>query len=141
MLAYVVSGPGNLTPINSGPFTTGNYPDAITIDPTNTYIYVANYRDNTVSGFQISGTGAPSGLSAGTYATKTGPTAVYVEPSDGRYVFISNFVDDTLTGLNKDPNTGNLTGVQNSPFPAYGQPTSITAVTHGSHSTQVLPIY
>ena len=56
MLAYVVSGPGVLTAINSGPFATGNYPDAITIDPTNTYIYIGNYRDASISGFQISGT-------------------------------------------------------------------------------------
>ena len=141
LLGYVISGPGVLTPINSGPFTTGNYPDAITIDPTNSYIYVANYRDHSISGFQISGTGAPSGLSASTYLVTGGPTAVYVEPSNGRYVYTSDFVDNTVVGASLNPNTGALTGVQNSPFPASGEPTSITAVTHGSHSTEILPVY
>jgi 6-phosphogluconolactonase (cycloisomerase 2 family) len=152
LLAYVITGAGVITPLNNGPFSTGVYPDAITIDPTNQYIYVANFKGSggggsgTISGYQINHagtgtTGVPSGLSSGTFATKTGPTFVYIEPSSGRYLYTSNFVDNTVSGLNLNINTGALSAVQNSPFPAAGEPTSMTAVTHGSHSIQVLPIY
>ena len=141
LLGYIVSGPGILTPINNGPFATGNYPDAINIDPTNQYIFVANYRDATVSGYQITSNGVPSSLASGSGSTKTGPMFVYVEPSSGRYLYTANFLDNTVSGFGLNPNTGALSGVQNSPFPAAGQPTAMTAVTNGSHSIEVLPIY
>ncbi len=141
LLAYVASGKGTLTPINNGPFTTGVYPDGITIDPTSQYIYVANYIGNSISAYSISTTGVPSAVASGVYAAKTGPTAVYIEPASGRYLYTSNFLDNTVSGLNLNPNNGNLNTVQNSPFPANGQPTSIAAVTHGSHAIEVLPQY
>ena len=142
LLAYVATGIGALTPINNGPFTTGVFPNAVTIDPTAKYLYVANYGGGgTVSAYQITSTGVPSAVATGTYAVKTGPTAVYIEPSSGRYLYTANFVDNTVSGLNLNPDTGALNAVQNSPFPANGQPTAITAVTHGSHAIEVLPQY
>ena len=113
----------------------------MTIDPGNTYIYVANYTDNSVSGYSIGANGAPQPLPSGTYATKTGPSAIYIEPNAGTYLYTANFLDSTVTGLNLSLSTGALNAVQASPNAANGQPTSIAAVIHGSHTGQVLPIY
>ena len=44
----------------------------------------------------------------------------------------------TVSGLALNPATGALTAVQNSPFKATAQPTSIAAVTHGNHAIEVI---
>lgn len=135
MYAYTIASTGQLTPLINGPFATGTYPDAITIDPSGTYIYVANYNSSTISSYQISqGTGSPSALAGATsYATKTGPTCVVVDPAFGRFLYTSNFLDNSITGYELNPNSGALTGTENSPYPSAGQPTCAAAIAHGNH--------
>jgi 6-phosphogluconolactonase (cycloisomerase 2 family) len=135
LYAYTIGSDGTLSPLTNGPFATGVYPDGITIDPSGQYIYVANYNSNSISAFQITpSTGTPSVLASGTtYTTKTGPTCILVEPAFGRYVFTANFLDSSITGYQLNPNNGTLTGTENSPYPAAGQPTCAAAVTHGNH--------
>jgi 6-phosphogluconolactonase len=135
LYAYTIGASGSLTPLTNGPFATGVYPDGITIDPSGTYIYVANYNSNSISAYQITqSTGTPSALSGGTsYATKTGPTCILVEPAFGRFLYTANFLDSSLTGYQLNPNSGALTGTENSPYPSAGQPTCVAAVTHGNH--------
>ncbi len=86
MYAYTIGANGTLTALTNGPFATGVFPDGITIDPSGTYIYVANYNSNTISPYQIAqSTGAPSALAgAASYATKTGPMCILIEPAFGR---------------------------------------------------------
>jgi 6-phosphogluconolactonase (cycloisomerase 2 family) len=134
MYTYTVQTDGTLIPQPAGPVTTGVFPDGITIDPSGTYIYVANYNSNNISAYQISSTGAPSSLAgAGTYATKTGPTCILIDPAFGKYLYTSNFLDSSVTGYQLNRNNGALTGTENSPYPAAGQPTCTAAVTHGNH--------
>ena len=135
LYAYAIGGDGTLTPLTNGPFATGVYPDGITIDPSGTYIYVANYNSNTISAYQITlSTGTPSALAGATsYATKTGPTCILVDPAFGRYLFTSNFLDSSITGYQLNRNSGALTGTENSPYPSAGQPTCAAAVSHGNH--------
>ncbi len=135
LYAYSIGADGTLVPLTNGPFKTDVFPDAITINPSGQYIYVANFNSSDISAFQIDpGTGTPSGLAgAATYATKTGPTCVLVDPAFGRFLYTSNFLDSSVTGYELNPNTGTLTGTENSPYPAAGQPTCAAAVTHGNH--------
>jgi len=135
LYAYTISATGAVSPLTNGPFKTDVYPDAITINPSGVYIYVANYNSNDISAYQIDeGTGAPSALAgSGTYATKTGPTCVLVDPAFGRFLFTSNFLDSSVTGYQLNPNSGALTGTENSPYPSAGQPTCAAAVPHGNH--------
>jgi 6-phosphogluconolactonase (cycloisomerase 2 family) len=135
LIAYTIGATGALTPLQNGPFATGTFPDAVTIDPSGTYLYVANYNSNSISAYQITqSTGAPSGLAgAATYSTDTGPTCVLVDPAFGRFVYTSDFLGSSVTGFELNPNTGVLTGAENSPFPTAGQPTCTAAVTHGNH--------
>lgn len=137
LIAYAITPGGVLIPVQNGPFRTDVFPDAVTIDPSGTYIYVANYNANDINGYQIDqSTGAPSSLATSTFATKTGPTCVMLEPALGRYLYTSNFLDSSITGYQMNPNTGILTGTVNNPYPTAGQPTCTAAITHGNHATQ-----
>jgi 6-phosphogluconolactonase len=135
LYAYTIGASGALTPLTNGPFATGVYPDAVTIAPSGTYLYVANYNSNSISAFQITqSTGTPSALAGATsYATDTGPTCVLIEPAFGRFLYTSNFLDSSVTGYQLNPNSGALTGTENSPYPSAGQPTCAAAVPHGNH--------
>jgi len=142
LLAYTTENDGALLAINNGPFITGNFPDAVTVDPRGLYVYVANYSPSTISVYSIAqSTGIPGASATGTQNVDTGPTFVFIEPNAGKYLYTSNFVEGDLSGLQLNANTGALTALENSPFPAAGGPTAIAAVTHGNHPTEVLPQY
>ncbi len=145
LLAFGTASNGSLTALNNGPFATGAYPDAVTVDPRGLYIYVANYNASggTLSAYAINqSTGVPSSISgSGSYGVSTGPTYVIVEPNGGKYLYSAGFIDNTIYGTTLNANTGVLGALQNDPYPAVGQPTSMAAVTHGQHPTEVLPQY
>ncbi len=139
VVGFVIQGDGTLIPMQS-PFPTQSLPDAITIDPRGQWVLVANYNSNSISSFAINqnsgnlATGASQ--TSPNFLVNTGPAAVLIEPALGRYVYTANFLDNTVAGVYMNPGSGALSGVQNSPFIAGGQPTSIAAVTHGNHSIQ-----
>jgi 6-phosphogluconolactonase len=140
LIGYTVSPNGALTPMVNGPFATGQFPVNLTIDPTGKLIYVVNYNANTIQGYAIdTGTGTPSS-SVGAFGTPvgSGPTCVAIDPSLGTNLYTSNNLDDTVSGEKVQVNTGSLTGVQNSPFLASGQPTCLAIVPNGPHATQII---
>ncbi len=142
MIAYSVIDKGVLRPLINGPFRTGSQPTAIQVDPRGKYIYLTNSLDNTMSAYAIDiSTGTPAAAvnptGAASNVTGTQPVAVLVDPGFGRYVFSANFLDNSLSGFQLNPNTGTLSQAQNGPFPSIGQPTAIAAVPHGNHSIQI----
>lgn len=138
VFGFLVQSNGTLIGMQAG-FTTGIYPDSVTVDPRGQYVYVANYNSSTVSGYAIAqGNGVLSTISGATqgYGVNTGPTCVIIEPALGRYLYTTDFLGSTVTGLYLNPNSGVLSSVQNSPFKAAGQPTCAAAITHGNHAVQ-----
>lgn len=138
LIGYTIASTGLLTRFASGPVSTDVFPDGIVVDPQGKFIYVSNYTASDVSAYAINqATGVPSSL-AGTraYATGTGPTCIIIDPGLGRYIYTSNFLDNSVTGLRLDPNSGSLTGNQNSPYPTAGQSTCAAAIPHGNHATE-----
>ena len=140
LIGYTVSPSGALTPMINGPFPTGLFPINLTIDPTGKLIFVVNYNADTVQGYAIDlATGTPSGaVGAFSTALGAGPTCVAIDPALGTNLYASNSLDNTITGEKLNPSTGGLTGVQNSPFPGSGQPTCLTVVPNGAHSSQLI---
>ncbi len=140
LIGYVVQGSGVLVPMVNSPFTTGLLPVAVTIDPRGLYLYTANYNANSVGAFAINtATGAPSGaVGSGSTAVGTAPSCVAIEPALGIYLYTSNNLDGTVSGLQLNPHNGTLTNVQNTPFPASGLPTCVVAVANGNHATQII---
>jgi 6-phosphogluconolactonase len=142
LIGYVVQDGGALIPMVNGPFSTGLFPVAVTIDPRGLYLYVANYNANTVSSYAINqASGTPSGTAGtggGATPVGTAPIGLAIEPALGIYLFVANNLDGTVSGQQLDPHTGVLKGVENTPFPASGLPTSVAAVANGSHATQIV---
>ena len=131
---------GLLQPMQNSPFATGLLPVAVTVDPRGMYLYVSNFNANTVSAYVISqSTGAAVGaVGSNATAVGTGPTCVAIEPALGIYMYSSNNLDNTTTGMQLDPHNGTLKATQNSPYPASGTPTCVVAVANGAHATQVV---
>jgi 6-phosphogluconolactonase (cycloisomerase 2 family) len=140
LIGYTVQPNGSLVPMVNGPFQTGLFPVAITVDPTGKLLYVVNYNANTIEGYAIDTvTGTPSGA-VGAFGTAvgSGPTCVTIDPALGTNLYVSNSLDNTVSADRLTPNTGALAGVQNSPFPAAGQPTCLTSVPNGAHASQII---
>jgi 6-phosphogluconolactonase len=140
LIGYVVQGSGVLVPMVNSPFTTGLLPVNVTVDPRGLYLYTANFNANTVGAFAINtATGAPSGaVGSGSTAVGTTPNCIAIEPALGVYLYTSNNLDGTVSGLKLDAHNGTLTNVQNTPFPASGLPTCVVAVANGNHATQIV---
>jgi 6-phosphogluconolactonase len=140
LIGYTVQANGSLVPMINGPFQTGLFPTSITVDPTGKLLYVTNYNANTIEGYAIdSFTGTPAGT-VGAFATSVGagPTCVAIDPALGTNLYTSNSLDNTVSAEKLLPNTGALSGVQNSPFPAAGGPTCLTIVPNGAHAFQII---
>jgi 6-phosphogluconolactonase len=138
LIGYLVTNGNVLTPMPNGPFKTDRFPVSVAVDPRGYYVYVSNYNSATISSYAIDlSNGSPSQV-AGSGSSKTGtnPGCIIVEPALGRFVYTANFADDTVTAMQLNPHTGVLSGVQNSPFSAGGQPTCVAAIPHGNHAIQ-----
>ncbi|HEY4354582.1 MAG TPA: beta-propeller fold lactonase family protein [Acidobacteriaceae bacterium] len=131
---------GALTALSSSPYTTGLYPLNITIDPRGKYLLSANYNAQSVSSFSINIADGSLGANSGSGNTQvaTGPTCVAIEPALGIYVFTSNSIDGSVSGLQMNANTGQLSAVPNTPFPTGQLPSCVTAVANGSHTQSIV---
>jgi 6-phosphogluconolactonase len=112
---------GSLTPVIGSPFTTGQFPYSLAIDPTGHFAYAANAGSNNVYSYTIdsqSGALTQVGLPI---AAGTRPLSVAVDPW-GQFVYTANTgsSDVSAFAINFD---GSLRKVIGSPFPA-GQYTS-----------------
>lgn len=138
LIVYRIEGGGVLLPRPNGPFTTGIFPVNLVIDPRNEYLYVSNYNDKSISEFTISqATGQPSALAASAFGTlDPNPTCIVVDPAFGRFLYASLSGFNAVAAANLNPNTGALTGVQNSPYSVSGVATCVTSVPHGNHASQ-----
>lgn len=142
LIVYDITNGGALTPLINGPFTTGTFPVGVTVDPRDEYLYVSNYNASTISEYTISqATGQPSGLATSTFSTAdAGPTCIVVDPAFGRFVYTTDSVGDYIQAGNLSPNTGVLSTIQNAPYTAIGHPTCVTAVPHGNHAIETVPV-
>jgi 6-phosphogluconolactonase (cycloisomerase 2 family) len=139
LIGYIVLNGGGLQPMVNGPFATGLFPVSLLVDPRGKYIYVANFNANTISSYTLNvASGTPSAVAGATTTTDTGPVAIALDPALGIYVYTANRIGNTVTGEQLNASTGALNGIQNTPFPVLGTPTSVAIVANGSHPTQVL---
>jgi 6-phosphogluconolactonase (cycloisomerase 2 family) len=131
VLAYQINA-GALTPVSGSPFEAGNSPAAIVVDGKGKFAYVANSLDSNVSAYSINN-GALTRI--GSYTTGLQPVAIGIDPSINEYMYTANFLGNTVSGFQLNPNDGTLLVSQYSPFRANEQPTAIAAIPHGSHTS------
>jgi 6-phosphogluconolactonase len=131
---------GALVGLTSSPSIAGLYPNNLVIDPRGKYLLGTNYDSNTVSSYTInSSNGSLGGVAGiGAAAVATAPTCVTIEPALGVYVYTSNSLDNSISGLKMDANTGQLANIANTPFPTSTLPTCVVSVANGSHATSVV---
>jgi 6-phosphogluconolactonase (cycloisomerase 2 family) len=104
-------------------------------------LYIANALDSSVSAYVIDlSTGTPSAAinptGSSINSTDTEPLSVAVDPALGRFVYTANYLGNSVSGFRLDPNAGNLSPTQATPYPSDQKPTAIVIVPHGNHSTQ-----
>jgi DNA-binding beta-propeller fold protein YncE len=143
LIGYGIHGGSQLAFLINGPFKTGNEPQAVAIDPRGKFMFVANALDSSVSAFVIDlTTGTPSAAvnptGSAVNSTDTQPLAIAVDPALGRFVYTANFIGDSVSGFRLDPNAGNLSPTQATPYPSDHQPTAVAIVPHGNHSSQAI---
>jgi 6-phosphogluconolactonase (cycloisomerase 2 family) len=106
-------------------------------------MYVANSLDSSVSAYVIDlSTGTPSTAvnptGSATNSTDTQPLSIAIDPALGRYVYTANYLGNSVSGFRLDPNAGNLSPTQATPYPSDQNPTAIAIVPHGNHSLQAV---
>jgi len=123
VMSVLVLNPANpANPFSNGPVPlvqTGNVPVWATVDPTNHFVYVTNFADNTVSAFTLNtATGAIAVVPGSPFLAGTGPAAAAVDPS-GTFLYVANegtsTIAGTISGYKINAN-GSLTAVPGSPF-------------------------
>lgn len=129
--AYAASS-GVLTAIAGSPFATGNAPAAVAVDSTGGQVFVANALDSNLTVYSSSG-GVLSSL--GNYATGTQPIAIGIDPSLNEYIYVANFLGNTVNGFQLNAGTGALLTSQYSPYGANTNPTAVAAIPHGKPKT------
>jgi 6-phosphogluconolactonase (cycloisomerase 2 family) len=124
---------GALAPAMVGPYVTGQNPEAVAVDPSGTYLFVANANgmstpgESNVAAFAIdASTGVLTPVPGSPFATDTLSMSIAIDPS-GKFVYVANGDPpaNNISAFAIDPNTGTLTPVPGSPFAAGRNPQSI----------------
>jgi 6-phosphogluconolactonase (cycloisomerase 2 family) len=96
-----------MTPVGS-PVSVGQDPVAMTLDPTNNFLFVVNRNSNSVSGFRINqATGGLAALTPATVSTGLNPVALAMH-SSGKFLYVSNNGSDNISGFNVNTVNGAL---------------------------------
>lgn len=80
---------GALKEVTGSPFTSPLGPQSIVVDPSNTYVYVANRTANVITGYTLGTGGTLTQLSSSPFATGSAPTAISLD-STGKYLLVIN---------------------------------------------------
>ena len=109
---------GALKEIAGSPFASQLGPQSIVVDPTNTYVYVANKTADVITGYTLGTGGTLTPLSSSPFTTGFLPIAMSLD-STGKYLFVVNsggspdmqvFSFDATTAGKLDPVTSVATG-------------------------------
>ena len=113
---------GALTRIDADPttlgiqdFAAGGGPDAVVVDPTGRFLYVANYGfpgSGSVSAYEIDAvTGGLTAISGSPFASGGNGSDSIAVDSSGRFVYVTNLLSDSVTAFAIDAVSGGLTRI------------------------------
>ena len=116
---------GALTPITGSPYTEGNSPYAVAVDPlSGRFVYVVNVFSNNVSGYKIDQQhGTLTAIGGSPFPASSAPESLAIDPL-GRFVYVPNTGSNDISAYTIDPNSGSLAHVNGSPFRAGSTPNS-----------------
>jgi 6-phosphogluconolactonase len=106
---------GVLSPATGTPFCAGTTPSAVASDPLGRFLYVTDSTQNEVYQYNINSatSTAPGGLTplpAAAVQAGTSPQGIVVDPR-GEYVYVSNYIGDTVSGYAINQGTGALSAL------------------------------
>jgi 6-phosphogluconolactonase (cycloisomerase 2 family) len=116
VFGFAVGSGGALTASTNSPYQAGTEPNAITADPTSSFVYATDYPNNEIIGYLVQG--ASTNYQLYTLATgpvKAGnePTAVTIDPR-GLYVYVVNSLDNSVSAYSITKSTGSPSTVVSS---------------------------
>jgi 6-phosphogluconolactonase (cycloisomerase 2 family) len=123
-----LANPPGVVGIGGAIFPSGRGPSSIAINPTDTFAYVANYNDGTVSQYAIGAGGALGVIPAEPAAVpaQAGSSYVIVDPT-GRYVYVANQGAGTISEYSIGAD-GALTNIGTTMVAATGNGPSFIAI-------------
>jgi 6-phosphogluconolactonase (cycloisomerase 2 family) len=100
---------------NSAPPSTGSGPAAVAVYPISSasggYLYTADSISNRIGTFSYDGSGNLNSIGDGDFdANATQPQALAIDPA-GKFLYVANYADATVSTFSIDPTTGLLTYV------------------------------
>jgi 6-phosphogluconolactonase len=106
---------GVLTPVTGTPFCAGTTPSAVATDPLSRFLYVTDSTQNLVYQYNINSSttstpGALTPLPTASVQAGTSPQGIVVDPR-GEYVYVSNYIGDTVSGYAINQATGALSAL------------------------------
>lgn len=84
---FNIGNAGALTEVSGSPFATQLGPRSIVVDPTNTYVYVANSAASVITGYTLGTSGALTPLSSSPFTAGTTPVSMSLD-STGTYLLV-----------------------------------------------------
>ncbi|HEY3739946.1 MAG TPA: beta-propeller fold lactonase family protein, partial [Bryobacteraceae bacterium] len=110
-------GTGALTQVSFVPLQPGSSPQAVVVDPSGNFAFVAHQGANYVTAFSIDpATGALTPVAGSPFAMPQGPTSIVMHPN-GKFAYVSAAGAGVIAAYSYD-STGALTPLSGSPFAA-----------------------
>jgi 6-phosphogluconolactonase (cycloisomerase 2 family) len=130
LLLHITGATGAITQVSQTPITENTSPTGLALLPSKKFLYAINSRADTISIFSVasdgtltlSGTPGPAGGSS--------PSAAVIDPT-GKYLLVTNSLTNNVSVFSIDANSGALTPVAGSPFPANAGPAEILITPSG----------
>lgn len=120
------------------PFQVGTDPSGVVLDPTGKFVYIPNTADATISAFTFDNTTgvltpiAGSPFPSGGKGSINGPLGIAMDQT-GRFLYVCNASND-VSVFTMDSNSGALSAMSGSPFPAGGSAPSAIVFVPGSRN-------
>jgi 6-phosphogluconolactonase (cycloisomerase 2 family) len=126
--AYTIASDGTIAAVPGSPFAAGGVkPASLAIDPTGSYLFVANQDSNNVTGFAITqSTGALAPISGSPFAAGAQPSSITFDNKSGN-LYVANIGASTVSGYSMNSSTGALTSLGTA-FPTTPNPIWLTTV-------------
>jgi 6-phosphogluconolactonase len=116
--------------VNKSPFNTGNSPYGLVISASGSFLYTANFLDNSISEFPINTDGS-LGLVNIIGEQYSGPVALFIDKS-GKYLYVANQGSSNLAAFSVGSN-GTLALLTTSPFATGSKPSSMASDSSGKY--------
>lgn len=113
----------SLQPVSGSPYSVGDVPGPIAVDPFAKYVYVVDTGSSQLSGFRISSANGSLTAIAGTpLATNSGANSISIR-ADGSWIFVANFNSANVSQYAISQATGQLT--PQAPFTTLNYPSGV----------------